>query len=219
MAIKKEKTKKPEPSTKDFVSIADIKDTVLILKNGSLRSIIEVSSMNFELKSSDEQIAIIQAFQNFLNATDFPLQIVVNSRRLDINPYLKSLDALLENQLNELLKIQVVEYTRFVRGLTELGNIMAKKFYVVVPFYAIEAPPTKTGFLPAIKSLFAPTQFSRTLTDQELETYKIQLNQRIDVALEGISGMGLETKILSGEELLNLYYGYYNPGHQLVISN
>ncbi len=211
----KEKTKKPEQSTKDFVEIADIKETILILKNGSLRSVIEVGSMNFELKSSDEQIAIIQAFQNFINSVDFPLQIAISSRKLDINPYLKSLAGLMDAQTNELLRIQLTEYTKFVQGLAELGNIIAKKFYVAVPFYAIETPPTKAGFVDAIKGLLAPEKFARALTESELENYKIQLNQRIDVILEGISGLGLETRILGGDELTNLYYEYYNPGHTL----
>lgn len=203
------------PSTKDFVEIADIRESVLILKNGSLRSILEVNSTNFELKSADEQIAIVRAFQNFLNATDFPLQIAVSSRKLDINPYLKSLDEIIEKQPNELLRIQAVEYTRFVRGLTELANIMSKKFYIVVPFYVIESPASKTSFFDALTSIFAPSKFVKTLSDEELETYKTQLNQRIDIISEGVGGMGLEAKLLNKEELISLFYQYYNPGHQL----
>ncbi len=97
-------------NTSSFVDISEIRDTVLVLKNGSLRSIVEVSSVNFELKSTDEQAAIIQAFQNFINSTDFPLQIAIASRKLDIGPYLKSLEGLIENQTGELLKIQAIEY-------------------------------------------------------------------------------------------------------------
>lgn len=211
------KKNKQPPNTRDFVQIADIRETVLILKNGSLRSIIEVNSMNFELKSADEQVAIVRAFQNFLNAADFPLQIVVSSRKLDINPYLKSLDEIIEKQENELLRIQAVEYTRFVRGLTELANIMAKKFYIVVPFYVIESPATKTSFFDALKSILAPSKFLKTLSDEELETYKTQLNQRIDIITEGVGGMGLEAKLLGKEELMGLFYQYYNPGHNLQI--
>lgn len=209
------KKNKQPPSTRDFVEIADIRETVLILKNGSLRSIVEVNSTNFELKSADEQIAIVRAFQNFLNAVDFPLQIAVSSRKLDINPYLKSLDEIIEKQENELLRIQAVEYTRFIRGLTELANIMSKKFYIVVPFYAIESPAGKTSFFDALTSIFAPSKFLKTLSDEELETYKTQLNQRIDIITEGVGGMGLETKLLGKTEIMNLFYQYYNPGHNL----
>jgi type IV secretory pathway VirB4 component len=202
----------PIQSTKDFVQVADIRDTAVILKDGSLRSIVEVGSMNFELKSTDEQIAIIQYFQNFLNSIDFPIQILVSSRKLDINPYLKSLEELTANLKNELLKIQAAEYTRFIKGLTELANIMAKKFYVVVSFYPMEVlAPTKKGFLGAFKSVISPSKFIKTLSDEELENYKIQLNQRIGVIIEGLSGLGIETRILAGDELKNLFYSYYNP--------
>ncbi|MEK7507415.1 MAG: hypothetical protein AAB585_02675 [Patescibacteria group bacterium] len=209
------KKNKQPPSTRDFVQIADIRETVLILKNGSLRSILEVNSMNFELKSADEQVAIVRAFQNFLNAVDFPVQIAVSSRKLDINPYLKSLDEVIEKQENELLRIQAVEYTRFVRGLTELVNIMSKKFYIVVPFYVIESLAGKTSFFDALKSIFAPSKFLKTLSDEELETYKTQLNQRIDIIIEGIGGMGLGAKLLDKDEMMSLFYQYYNPGHSL----
>lgn len=207
---------KQTTSTKDFVEIADIRDNVVILKDGTLRGVVEVSSMNFELKSADEQTAIISAFQNFLNSVDFPLQIVINSRKLDIGPYLKSLDTLQQTIQNELLKIQAVEYTRFIKGLTELANIMAKKFYISVPFHVIEAPTKEGGgIFGAIKSTVKPSKFIKTITDQELEQYKIQLEQRIEVIMTGLSGMGLDTRTLGREDLMTLFYGYYNPGQRL----
>ncbi len=216
MGPKKEAPK--AKTTKDFVAVSDIRDSILILKDGSLRSIIEVGSMNFELKSGEEQIAIIQNFQGFLNSIDFPLQIVINSRKLDIGPYLKSLDLLGENLKNELLKIQAAEYTKFIKGLTELANIMAKKFYIVVPFYAVEvATKTTGGFLSALKSIIIPEKFARTLTDEELETYKIQLTQRIEVINGGLRGLGLDTKTLDKDQLINLFYSYYNPGANLKV--
>lgn len=215
MAKQTEEQKKLQ-TTKDFVQIAEIRENVLVLKDGSLRSIMEIGSMNFELKSADEQVAIIQNFQNFLNSIDFPLQIVVNSRKLDVGPYIKSLETLGESLKNELLKIQAVEYTRFIKGLTELTNIMAKKFYVVVPFHAIEAAPqTKAGFFGAIKSVVAPSKFAKTLTNEELENYKVQIGQRIGIIIEGLSGLGIETRTLAGDELMNLFYSYYNPGQHL----
>ncbi len=211
----KEEQKKTQ-TTKDFVRLAEIRDTILVLKDGSLRSIVEIGSINFELKSADEQVAIIQGFQNFINSLDFPLQIAASSRKLDIEPYLKSLEGLTESLKNELLKIQAAEYSRFIKGLTELTNIMAKKFYIVVPFYAIEAvSPTKAGFFGAIKSVVSPSKFVKTLTEEELENYKTQIGQRIGVITEGLSGLGLQTKTLSGDELMNLFYSYYNPGQHL----
>lgn len=210
---------KTSASTRDFVEISELRDNLVILKNGSLRAVIEVNSMNFELKSTDEQTAIIRAFQNFINAVDFPLQIQINSRQLDIQPYLKSLDQVITTQTNELLKIQAVEYSRFIKGLTELANIMAKKFYVVVPYYAIETPANQGGFANALKSLLAPTKFIANLTDEQLQNYQTQLNQRVDVVLEGIAGLGLEAKVLNKDQLTKLYYSYYNPGHPLTVQN
>lgn len=211
-------TPQKNQSTKDFVQIADIRENVVILKDGSLRSVLEVGSMNFELKSSDEQTAIISAFQNFLNSVDFPLQIAVNSRKLDIGPYMKSLDKLTQSISNELMKIQAVEYTRFIKGLTELANIMAKKFYIVVPFYIVETIGKDgggAGLFGAFKSVIAHSEAAKTLTDQEFENYKIQLAQKSRFIMDSISGLGIETRILGKEELMNLYYSYYNPGHHL----
>ena len=124
-------------NTKKFVEIQDIRENIIVLKNGSLRVVIEVSSINFDLKSSDEQVAIIQGFKNFLNSLDFPLQIVVHSRKLNINDYLSRTSQTVEGINNELLRIQGVEYVKFVRGVVELANVMSKKFYVVVPFYVL----------------------------------------------------------------------------------
>lgn len=209
------KNKPKQPNTSEFLDISQIRDAILILKNGSLRSIVEVNSVNFELKSADEQTAIIQAFQGFINSIDFPLQIVVASRKLDIGPYLKSLDSLLEKQSNELLRIQATEYNRFIQGLTELANIMSKKFYIVVPFYAVETPSAKKGLGQTFKSLFLPSKFIKSLSDEELENYKTQINQRVDMITSGISGLGLESKLLGNDDLISLFYTYYNPGHQL----
>lgn len=209
---------KVQQTTKDFVEIADIRGTVAILKDGSLRSLLEVNSVNFELKSADEQTAIISAFQNFLNSIDFPLQISINSRRLNIGPYIESLDNLTKSISSELLKIQAIEYTRFIKGLTELANIMSKKFYIVIPLYIVETvtkAATKKNILETFKSVVSPSKFVRTLSDQELENYKIQLSQRIEYVTGGISSLGLEARILNEGELKNLYYSYYNPGHHL----
>ena len=200
------------------MEIADIRDNIAILKDGSMRSVIEIGSMNFELKSADEQTAIISTFQNFLNSIDFPLQIAVNSRKLDIGPYMKSLNELTQSISNELLKIQAVEYTRFIKGLTELANIMAKKFYIVVPLYIVETigkGDSKTGLFGTFKSVVAPSKVAKMLTDQEFENYKTQLGQKSQFVMDSISGLGIETRVLGKDELMNLYYSYYNPGHHL----
>jgi len=210
-------TKTPTtPTTREFVSIVDIRDSTLIMKDASMKCLIEVNSMNFELKSADEQIAIIQSFQNFINSMDFPIQIVVNSRKLDIKPYLAYIDQIIDQQKNELLKIQAIEYSRLLKGLTELSNIMAKKFYIVIPFFGIETPTTKAGFGDALKGLLSPQKFAQALTDEQFQTYKTQLDQRVELVRGGISALGLETKILTDDELIKLFYSYYNPGNYLA---
>ncbi|MBI2064177.1 MAG: hypothetical protein HYT66_00480 [Candidatus Yanofskybacteria bacterium] len=198
-------------STKNLVDIADIVDNIVILKNGSLRTVIEVSSINFELRSEGEQIATLQNFQRFLNSTDFPLQIVVNSRRLDIEDYVKLIDKSLESLTSELLKIQAVEYSKFIKELAELSNIMSKKFYIVVPFYVFETP-SKTGLADSIKSILKPSSVAKQIKPEQLETYKNQLLQRVELVFDGLVGLGLKTRLLEGPELMNLYYGLYNPG-------
>src|SRR3989344_6531824 len=134
----------PNPSTKYLVEVADIQDNAILLTNGSLRVVIEVAAVNFELRSEDEQIGILQNFQSFLNSIDFPLQMIVNSRQLNMDEYLKAIDTVAESATNELLKIQATEYSKFVKELLELSNIMTKHFYVVLPFYVYETP-SKTG--------------------------------------------------------------------------
>ena len=198
-------------STKNQVDIADIVDNIVILKNGSLRAVIEVSSINFELRSEGEQVAILQNFQRFLNSTDFPLQIVVNSRKLDIEDYVKLIDKSTESLTSELLKIQAAEYSKFIKELADLSNIMSKKFYIVVPFYVFETP-SKTGVLDSIKSIIKPSGVAKQIKPEQLETYRNQLMQRVELVFDGLVGLGLKTRLLEGPELMNLYYGLYNPG-------
>lgn len=205
-------------STKNLVDIADIVDNIVILKNGSLRTVIEVSSINFELRSEGEQIAILQNFQRFLNSTDFPLQIVVNSRKLDIEDYVKIIDQSTELLTSELLKIQAAEYSKFIKELADLSNIMSKKFYIVVPFYVFETP-SKTGIIDSIKSIIKPSNVAKQIKPEQLETYRNQLLQRVELVFDGLVGLGLKTRLLEGLELMNLYYGLYNPGVKVEFQN
>ena len=207
----------PTQSTKDLVSIADIQDSIVLLQNGSLRAVIEVSSINFELRSEEEQIGILQNFQRFLNSIDFPLQMVVNSRQLNMDEYLKMVDGVAEAATNELLKIQAIEYHKFVKELLELSNIMTKHFYVVLPFYVFETP-TSTGVFQSIKGLFGSTQVVQQIKPEQLETYRTQLMQRADLILDGLIGIGLKARLLEGQELTSLYYGLYNPGDDMSVA-
>ena len=194
-------------NTQQIIDIADVRDGVIILNNKALRAILMVSSINFALKSKDEQKAVIYAFQQFLNSLDFPMQIVVQSRRLGIETYLTMLKEKEEKQENELLKIQTAEYAEFVKGLIEMANIMKKTFYIIVPFAAIEAKrepllqKTLGAFKPAKKVIFTEEAFLR---------YKEQLWQRVEHVANGLTGMGLKLQALNTENILELFYNLYN---------
>ncbi len=202
-------------STKQLVEIANIIDNIVLLKNGSLRAVIEVSALNFELRSEGEQIAILQNFQRFVNSIDFPLQIVISSRKLNIDAYLKLIDESANALTNELLKIQATEYSKFVGELSDLSNIMSKKFYIVVPFYVFEAP-SKSGVIQSLKSIFKPSTIVKELTPEQLETYKSQLLQRTELIFDGLIGMGLKAKTLERDDLMSIFYGLYNPGSKFT---
>lgn len=199
-------------TTKQFVDIHDIREGVVILKNSSLRMILEVNSVNFDLKSADEQTAIIRGFQNFINSLDFPLQIIIQSRRLDIKGYLNKTEILVNQLDNELLRIQGVEYLRFIRGLTELANIMSKKFYLVVPFYLTEAIDPSKGIGERFKDTFGSAKEKiRTMTDQDFGVYQAQIKQRSELLAAGLQEMGLTSKTLEKEDLIKMFSNLYNP--------
>jgi hypothetical protein len=195
-------------STQKYVDVDEIRDGVVVLKSGALRSILLVSSINFELKSTDEQDAIIQQYQGFLNSLDFPTQIMINSRRLNIEPYLDFLGEKEKKQTNELLRLQISEYRNFVKNLTEVSNIMSKSFYIVVPFSPIEN--TEGGIFNKISSIFSQKQ-QISKKREALETYKNQLWQRVDHITAGLGGIGLKLVPLQTEEIIELLYNSYNP--------
>lgn len=205
-------------STKNLVDIADISENIVLLKNGSLRAVIEVSAINFELRSEGEQVAILQNFQRFLNSIDFPLQIVINSRKLDIQDYMKLIESTSASLNSELLKIQAAEYSKFIGELSELSNIMSKKFYIVIPFYVFEAP-SRTGITNSIRSIFKPSNVVKKITPEQMETYRTQLIQRVELVFDGLTGLGLKTKLLEQSELTALFYSLYNPGVKIELKN
>jgi len=195
-------------STQKYVDVEEIKDDVIVLKNGSLRAILLVSSINFDLKSSEEQDAIIGQYQNFLNSLDFPIQIVISSRKFNIKPYLDILEKKEIQQENELLKFQISEYKNFVENLIKVSNIVSKFFYIVIPFYPVES--REQGLLDKITAIFNPRQI--TAEKKVLfETYKNQLWQRADHISAGLSGIGVRVTLLKTEEIIELLYNSYNP--------
>lgn len=197
-----------EISVQQKLDIEDIKEGVITLKRGGVRAVLTVSSVNFALKSFDEQKAIIARYQEFLNSLDFPIEILISSRKYDISEYVAMLQTHSKQQKNELLKIQTAEYIDFIKNLAELTNIMSKSFYVVIPFAPIEK--TVETFGEKILNIFAPKEQDQ-LSQQTFQQQKTQLWQRVDYITSGLTSIGLRAVPLNTEELTELFYKFYNP--------
>jgi len=191
-------------ATQDFVPIKDIKDNVVILKDGRLCSILLASSINFALKSSDEQRAILSQFQAFLNTLDFSLQFYIQSRRLNIEPYLAQLVEREEIQDNDLMRIQLREYMEFIRTFTTEVDVMTKNFFIVIPYSGGVA---KVGN--NIAALFGK---SKPTEDMAFEEQRLQLEQRATLVAQNLNRIGVRTISLENEALVELYYHIFNPG-------
>lgn len=203
-------------STQDFVPIKDVRDGIVTLKDGSLRAVILASSLNFSLKSEDERNAILAQFQEFLNSLDFPIQIFIQSRKLDIRPYLALMEQRYKEQVNDLMKIQIQEYIEFVRSFTESTNIMTKNFFIVIPYVPaiITAGASKLGsFLPFGKKSAEDVRSQRKLDQEEqFEENRTQLEQRLSVVEQGLVRCGIRVVKLGTEEVTEFFYKIFNPG-------
>ncbi len=201
-------------ASQEFVPIQEIRDGVVILKDGTMRMVLLVTSVNFSLKSNDEKEALLFQYQNFLNSLDFHIQIFIQSRRLDIKPYITTLEERLKEQTNDLLKTQITEYIQFIKNFTETTNVMNKTFFVVVPFYQAILRP-KTGLLGKLFNS-GDKQAQSAKETLEFEEQKTQLEQRTSVVEQGLARIGLKTAILGTEELVELYFKIFNPGENEV---
>ena len=195
-------------STQKYVDVQEVKNGVVVLKNGSLRAILMVSSINFDLKSTDEQDAIIGQYQNFLNSIDFPVEILISSRKLNIKPYLDYLKEKGSEVTNELLQIQISEYVNFIKNLTEVTNIMSKYFYIAAPFSPVETK--EGGIVDKFTSIFK-TQEAVQPHAGMLSAFESQLWQRVDQIIAGLSGIGVKVVALNTDEVIELLYNSYNP--------
>lgn len=199
---------KTSASTQQFLDIAEIRDDVVILKDGSVRRVLLASSINFALKSEDEQNAILQGYISLLNSLDFSLQIVVQSRRLNIDAYLAELKQRASEQANELLRTQIVEYRSFITELVQLGDIMGKRFYVVVPY--APGKDAKKGFISQLGSAFSPGSII-SLSDKLFNRYREKLETRTNTVIGGLGNVGITAVALPTQSLIELFYGSYNP--------
>ncbi len=181
-------------ASQTFVPIQEIRNGVIILNDGGMRAILSSTSLNLSLKSEDEQLGIIVAFQSFLNSLDFNVQIFIESKNVDVRDYIATLEERESEVTEELLKIQIKEYISFIKRFTEEQNIMTKNFYLVIPYN--------------IPSLI---NSQKRMSDMDFIKNENQLMQRVSVVVSGLSALGLKLKLLDTEEALSLFYKLFNP--------
>ena len=183
------------PSTQHFLQFDHIRDDVIVMRNSDFRAILMVSAINFGLKSQEEQDAIIYAYQGFLNALDFDLQIMVHSRKMDISPYLEDLAIRAERQENELLRSQTEEYIEFIRSFVSESNVMSKQFYLVVPFSLLTTKEKTSGILSAVGTFFSRRSVMVEMSDEQFATHRSQAAGLADAHL--VSGGLADARLLA----------------------
>lgn len=200
-------------ASQEFVPVKEVRDDVIVLDDGSLRAVLIASSINFALKSGEEQQAVLMQFQSFLNSLDFSVQFHIESRNLDIKPYIEDLKVQYDKQENDLLKTQISEYIEFVRTFTEDTNVMQKTFFIVIP-YNRAVVNTSGGVLESIQGIFG--QSGKTKEEKANESFqqaRNQLEQRIQIVRQGLVRTGVRVTQLGSEENIELFYRLFNPGN------
>jgi len=194
-------------ATQQFVPLRDIKNNVVILKNGQMNMVLLASSINFALKSLEEQEAVLKQFQSFLNTIDFPLQIYIQSRRLNIKPYIELLGTYEEKQDNDLMRIQLREYMQFIETFTKEVDVMSKSFFIVVPY-----TPVGANIHASFGGILGGSKKGSYADEASFSEHKLQLEQRISLVEQGLNRVGVRTVLLQNDELVELYYHIFNPG-------
>ncbi len=200
----------------DLVNIKEIRDNTIILKDGGMKQIVMVGGVNFALKSEEEQNLMVQGYQTFLNGIDFPLQVVVHSRKVNVDKYIETLLERKQSEESPLLRNQIDEYVEFVKGFVEKNAIMEKSFLVVVPFYPTMGLPSGsslTRFLPFGKKS-KPDDAAKKSAEENERAFKenlAQLGQRVTQVVNGLLVVGLEATALENDALVELLYNFYNP--------
>lgn len=203
----------PKPiSTQSALNVSEIRDGLVIMRDGSLRSVILCQSINFDLMSPQERESVEFNYQGFLNALYFPVQIFIRSQRVDLKQYLMKLGKIRAEQDQLLLGMMMEEYIEYVRYLIEAANVMDKQFYIIVPYY----PPLTsqeglaTG-LRKLSNLVKPKSGPVVINETDFNRYKAELTQRVQVILNGMNQLGVQAVPLNTQELIELYYSAYNP--------
>jgi hypothetical protein len=207
----KQAKKTEASSTQVYLKVAEIRDDTLVLKNGGIRAVLKVSSINFNLKSEDEQNAIIYSYQGFLNSLEFPIQVVMRSKKLDIDNYIDSLNNLAEKQTNNLLQRQTYEYMDYIQRLIEYADIMEKEFLVVIPYNPLRA--VKPNIIQRFFQNLSPKDSFSDLQRRHKEFMQLKkgLNQRVNTVISGLENCGLKVDQLRTHDLIELFYEIYNP--------
>lgn len=204
------------PSTQEYLNVATVRDGLVILKNGKLAQICRASAVNFALKSEQEQNAIIFQYQNFLNSLKFPINVTIQSRHLELNQYLKDLGAQLEQQSNELLRVQIEDYIQFIKRLISVANIMDKRFYLTIPLSPRSSVVPKLSFFQKLLPSSKPA--APRISETEFRSYKQELAERTEVVKSGLGALGVVIEPLNTADTVELLYGLYNPDASLTQS-
>lgn len=200
--------KNKKQSTQKYVDIAEIRDDLVIMKDGTIRAVIMVGSMNFALKNEDEQNAIVSSYVSFLNNIDFPLQIVIQSRRFNIERYINDLKEKRKEQTNDLLKLQIDEYIDYIQELIEIGHIMNKRFYLIIPYNALS--DKHKNFIESIQEVLSPAKLVN-MSKKRFVRYKREINRRISSVFNSFASIGLNAVQIDTQGLIELFYNTYNP--------
>jgi len=202
-------------STQNTLQIAEIRDGIVIMNDGSYRSVVMVKSINFDLMSLQEQEAVEYSYQGFLNSLYFPVQIFLRSQRVDLQPYIEKLDKIRTEHDNMLLALLMEDYITYIDQLSQQTNIMDKKFYVVIPYFpAVDVQKALTQsktFLSGLGEMFSKKEQHVTINEGELESAKTELRNRVQAVLQGLLQSGIQGLPLDTQELIELYYDTYNP--------
>lgn len=208
------KQKNPN-STQNSLQIAEVRDGIIIMNDGSYRSVVMVKSINFDLMSPQEQESVEYSYQGFLNSLYFPIQIFVRSQKVDLQPYIAKLDKIRTEHDNMLLALLMEDYTAYIDDLSQHTNIMDKKFYVVIPFFPTtdtqKALKESKNFLSGLGGLFSKKEQHVVINEPDLEAAKTELRNRVQAVLSGLLQSGIQGLPLDTQELIELYYDTYNP--------
>jgi hypothetical protein len=204
--MEKKDNKKQQISTQQHLDVAEIRDGIVILKDGGMRIIMLVSSINFALKSEAEQNAITMRYQGFLNSLTFPIQILMQSRKLDLEKYLQKLEMKLKEETNELIQLQINDYIGYIRKLVTVANIMEKKFFITIPF-----TPPQIQARGLFDKILNPTKnISPSIAESEFKRYKEEMIQRANVISSELGAIGVKVIALSTQQIIELLYSTYN---------